>query len=69
LIQVLLKITNVKIFWDGWCLEGDDESVCVSSTARVVLDGDIIYIYTGEDYSDTVTSNAAGALYKIKLNT
>jgi len=27
------------------------------------------YYYTGEDYSDTVTSNAAGALYKIKLNT
>jgi len=27
------------------------------------------YYYTGEDYSDTVTTNAAGALYKIKLNT
>ena len=27
------------------------------------------YYYTGEDYSDTVTSNAAGALYKIKLDT
>ena len=47
---------------------------CVKTTARSTvqfapLDYYYYYYYTGEDYSDTVTSNAAGALYKIKLNT
>jgi len=34
----------MKIFWDGWSLEGNDESVPVLSAARVMLDRDIGYV-------------------------
>jgi len=34
----------MKIFWDGWRFEGDDESLRVFSAARVMLDHDIGYI-------------------------
>ena len=34
---------NMKVFWNGWCRERNNESVGVSAAARVVFDCDVSY--------------------------
>ena len=37
-------VTNMKMFRDAWCLEGNDESISISSASRVVSDCDVCYV-------------------------
>ena len=37
-------VTNMKMFRDAWCLEGNDESISIPSASGVVSDCDVCYV-------------------------